>query len=595
MAPMARPLRRRGNPAAPALAAPSVAVPRIVPLTAAPRIDVDAMDEEPRRVDGFIDPFAGHGTSRDPRWYLTYQADLLDERQAVELVRGSWLANRVVSGIVEEAFRPGFCLEVAEHSKLRGPDGELAGEDVTLADEHRSATEAEWRRLGVMAAIQRGLEWERREGGAAIVLGLNDGKTKPDQPAKAKAKLEWLRVVRSRDLTPARYYTDPFAAKFGEVELWQYTPTGRNGSAGSPMLQIHESRVYVFGGRRVTDDVEPGQWPGFGDGVLMLVVAAIRRFAMSLDGMELTARRNGEQWWKVSRLAELLASDGMAEFTGRLQAMERARSQLKLRVVDGEDDFGVTAAPLTGYAEIVDVLKAECAAAAEMPQTVLFGDAPSGLGANGEGPKRDWYDRVAAWTQRHAIPPLRRITEVIMASAGGEPAEWKIEQGQLWEPDAKSESEIDDIEARTDTSLIAAGVIVASEARNRKRWRDRYQLARDIVPPDAADVPSDIRDPGAQIDPAAPGASALAVGEPVQATALNGAQVAALLGIVKSVALGEVPRESGIEAIVVAFPTVTREQATRLVGPEGFRPAAPPPAIGAPVTPPTAKPEEPAP
>ncbi len=51
-------------------------------------------------------------------------------------------------------------------------------------------------------------------------------------------------------------------------------------------------------------------------------------------------------------------------------------------------------------------------------------------------------------------------------------------------------------------------------------------------------------------------------------TALNGAQVTSLVEVVKSVALKQMPRETGIEIIVAAFP-VDRDTANRLMGPTG--------------------------
>lgn len=571
---------------------------------AAPALALEAAhtDEAPRRrTDGFIDPNAGHGTERDPRWWLSYQADLLTEEQGIEMVRGSWLANKVVSGIVEEAFRPGWALEVAERSTLRGTNGELAGEDKIAAEAHQQATLAEWKRLGLLDKLMTALEWERREGGAAIMLGLNDRQTKPDAKARPNAKLEWMRVVRARDLTPARYYTDHSADKYGEVELWNYTPTGRNGATGpSPMLLVHESRLIIFGGRRVSDDVLPGQWPGFGDGELMLVVAAIRRFAMALDGMELTARRNGEPWWQIEGLAELLAADGQKEFNGLLAAMERARSQLKVRVVDGKDKFGITAAPLEGYVGIVAALKDECAAAADTPKSILFGDLPGGIGDGSKGPREDWNAKVEAWATRHVIPRLTRLTELIMLGAGGQPSEWVVKQLPLAQASAAEKAEETDLEAKTDIAMVGAGIITASEVRARKIWRDRYQLEIDADGLEVGDVPDDIRDPGAAAEGDAPapvdGAPGAApAGGPVQAIALNGAQMAGLLGIVRAVTAGEIPREAAIELVLASIPSLPRDQAVRMIGPEGFEAAKPvPPAFGAP-PPDSAKPEEPAP
>jgi len=66
------------------------------------------------------------------------------------------------------------------------------------------------------------------------------------------------------------------------------------------------------------------------------------------------------------------------------------------------------------------------------------------------------------------------------------------------------------------------------------------------------------------------------VAEPARAsdTALNGAQVEALMGIVAQVATGQLPRASGVEIMVAAFP-ISREDAERIMGAvgQGFVPA----------------------
>jgi hypothetical protein len=58
------------------------------------------------------------------------------------------------------------------------------------------------------------------------------------------------------------------------------------------------------------------------------------------------------------------------------------------------------------------------------------------------------------------------------------------------------------------------------------------------------------------------------------ANALNGAQVTAIVDIVKSISVGDLPRESGIQVIISSF-NKTREEAEAIVGEagKGFKPA----------------------
>lgn len=63
--------------------------------------------------------------------------------------------------------------------------------------------------------------------------------------------------------------------------------------------------------------------------------------------------------------------------------------------------------------------------------------------------------------------------------------------------------------------------------------------------------------------------------KPVSETALNGAQVSSLVQIVGEVAAGRIPRGTGVELIIAAFPTMSRDQAERIMGDvgAGFVPA----------------------
>lgn len=53
--------------------------------------------------------------------------------------------------------------------------------------------------------------------------------------------------------------------------------------------------------------------------------------------------------------------------------------------------------------------------------------------------------------------------------------------------------------------------------------------------------------------------------------ALNGAQVASLLDVVKESTSGQIPRETALELIISAFP-ISKEQAERIVPQPEFRP-----------------------
>jgi hypothetical protein len=71
-----------------------------------------------------------------------------------------------------------------------------------------------------------------------------------------------------------------------------------------------------------------------------------------------------------------------------------------------------------------------------------------------------------------------------------------------------------------------------------------------------------------------------AVDQPTDATkvadlAFNGAQTSTMLDVVKSAAKGEIPRESAIAILMLAFPSIDRTEAEQVLGAigKGFTPA----------------------
>jgi phage-related protein (TIGR01555 family) len=571
------------------------ALPSLPPAQPEPRPRADAWRDT--REDGWKDPYTGMGSDdRDPRGASIYTADLVTALQAAEMVRGDGLAGKLVEDIVLEAFRIGFELNIKERDRTRGKNGQASTVDVRPADQLKADVRAMWAPTGLdaLGKLAEATMLERQDGGAAVLLGLNDMRTKPNEPAAANAKLEWLQVIHPSNLHPERYYSDPFQPKQGQVELWRLTPVVRAGAGGmssSAPIVVHESRLIVLRGQRVAgaDAMNTTyEYPEFGDSVLTRAKAAVRRFYAALDSIELTARRNGEPWWKLENLSDLIAKDRGKLFRQRLAAKELARSTLRLHVVDSKDDFGMAAAPLTGLKEVVETFKDELAAVTGMPRQRLFGETPAGIGNTGQGPQQVWLDWVAAWAMAKAVPPLTQITARWLAGQGGEPLEWEIEPRDGWQMSEKEQAEIEKLEADTDAVLVTAAIISPREARRREAIQLRYQLEDDEVD-DTADLvpPDDIRE-GEEAGGAGEGGAPGAGGAELQKTALNGAQVSSLLEVVRAVAAGEIPREAGIEIVVGAFPeSYDRAGAERLMGPKDFEPTKPdppplPPGMGPP-------------
>jgi SPP1 family phage portal protein len=84
------------------------------------------------------------------------------------------------------------------------------------------------------------------------------------------------------------------------------------------------------------------------------------------------------------------------------------------------------------------------------------------------------------------------------------------------------------------------------------------------------------QDLDAPIDQIGPDGSPMPAGDNVQAQALNGAQVASLVTVAQAVADNQLPLATAVEIVLVAMPTLTREDALRMLQPaDAFTPEKP--------------------
>ncbi len=109
--------------------------------------------------------------------------------------------------------------------------------------------------------------------------------------------------------------------------------------------------------------------------------------------------------------------------------------------------------------------------------------------------------------------------------------------------------------------MTNAGITLNDEATERKLREIGNLPTEDVHAEPEPETAGEEPKPGVEAFPAGVGR-----GEAIEAReALNGAQVTALIGVLQAVAEGRLPRDSGIEIIVTAFP-VAKEKAERLMG-----------------------------
>jgi hypothetical protein len=506
--------------------------------------------------DAWENTLTGLGTTWDKLTAGRYQVDVpLDEWTLEALYDGNDLAARIVDAVVDDALRQGFELNIEPDE-----DDARTGEDTTR-DAQRMASD-------VLAAVEdlEGLErlseawtWARRDGGAAIYVVVDDGGRSLEEPLGLEAvrRVQALTVLERRDLVIVSTYSDPAHPRFGRPEFFSVAHTGGAAVDGVTRLvepRIHESRLILFEGVK-TSPRKRQLNAGWALSVLQRPHDVIRNFETGWGSVAHVLQDAAQGVFRMQGLHGMVLADQEDAVTKRLQLVDRQRSVMRPLAIDKEDEFLRHAPPLSGYPEVLEKLMLRLAAAARMPVSVLMGQAPAGLNATGESDRLLWAQTVEA-EQRHMLRPrVRRLLEVLMASAEGPtrgqvPERWSVSFPPLVHMTAEQKAGIRKTVAETDAIYIRDGVVLPEEVAI-SRWRggewspemaistvDREELLeedrrRRMGAPDELDEDPG-SEPGDEVD------AAEAPAEPEE-TPLAGGQIQQALDILDRVRAGDLP------------------------------------------------------
>ena len=548
------------------------------------------------RTDGWKNVLTGIGTARDKRRGVDFCADICTNQEAKELWRGDDMAARIINTIPNEAMRPGFRVKMPKKSQGEAID--------SLLEE-----------LGTSGAFIQAKSFARAYGGGAIFPVINDGAGDLRTPLNEDriSTIDHLKVYEPRELWPTEYYTDPLDAKYGKPSIYRLVPITSNVLASSFNFEIHESRLIIFHGIRVSREQPAGANTGWDDSVLSRCKGVLADYSMTWSAAAALVNDFAQAVLQLEGLGDLVARDGGKQLQDRLEVLDIVRSVTRMMVIDKNDAYERKTTPIGGLPEMLDRWSTRLAAAADMPVTLLMGQSPAGMNATGASDIRFFYDRVAV-AQNEMQPLLERLVYLVLRSNDGptkgkEPAVWSVEFNALWEPSEKEAAEARLIQAQVDQLYLQNQVLTPDVVLEHRFGGDVYsydtrvdveelkrqaQAENDALAAGAAadlrttggGVPGGIVTPGssAPVAGGAPGAmpttgGAAPAGADIQSTVLNGAQVSSLVSIVSSAAAGEISRDSAAHIIMVAY-QLPLDRAMSLLGPEGFEPASKAPAPG---------------
>lgn len=297
-------------------------------------------------------------------------------------------------------------------------------------------------KLDAMGAINEALRYRGAYGGGAILIGANDHATDMRAPLDLTRvrSLDYLTVLESRELLPLYYYNDPFSGdgSFGRPAIYQIVPFAPgapiNPNVPPRITQIHESRLIIFDGPRVSRRQLWGAQPGWGDSIYTRVGRALKSFASSIQNIDVLLADFAQAIYKIKGLAAALTQNPNA-LTDAMMAVELCRSICRAVIIDEGEEFKRESTSLAGYADMVDRLGLNVSAASGIPYTRLFGTSAKGLNATGEGDDRAYFGTVSRVQTHQVAPAYLRLVEVELAARGESPdITHSVAFKPLWQP-----------------------------------------------------------------------------------------------------------------------------------------------------------------
>jgi uncharacterized protein len=547
------------------------------------------------REDGWVNAVVGFGGAKDKTTATTWDAcySRLTETQLAGMYATEDLSAKIVNLYPRQALREGW--------KLTGFKPELADEVSDFLEEYAPETQT-----------LHGLVWGRLFGGAATWFG-NDAD--PATPFKMGDKVDFLRTIDRRFLYPVQ---DPGTLDALGLPTFYQVRT----ASGKVIGTVHASRLVVYPGE-MTDDLTRQTLGHWDLSVLQRPYNALRSDGTVWKAAEYLMTEASMGVLKIKGLVGLVAAGQKALLSARLAILNMGRSFAKSMTLDKDtEEYSRETIAFAGIPELTDRALKRVASAAEIPVSVLIGEAPAGLNATGDNDLRWFLMQVQAYRMHVVQKRALRIIRAILSQPGSPVREAAPKVGimwpELWTPSASEMADIFLKYSQGDVNYATAQIALPEEIALSRfgatgwsgvttivRPLREEALAGAVLPseqsPDGAvgsdptqnapgnagaagtnprgvpgPAPKDGESPKAGAVATAPGATA-----DIQKEALNGAQVSGLVEIVKSVALGDLPVEAGIEIISLAY-QVTPEDARKIMAGAGtsFNVKKPEPAPG---------------
>lgn len=547
------------------------------------------------RMDGYASNSTGLGGVQDKGQSIFHRKGAPISRALAESL---WADDGIGAAIIEEilndAFSPGW--EITLPATEDGPQAQR--DAAAQAAEINAKLDAWHDRTRFLTELRRHKGQTRAYGGSILRLGVDDG-GEATEPLGDIRSFDWVQTFDRYDATgsgapivdpssvhfafPAHYMIGTIMAGqteqvqtarglgFTESAIQERTTLSPTARSASRSQIVHADRVwrsdgpYLSNRTRIEND-------GWGNSAFQRVVSSVMGWGSTHQNIRHHVQDFVQIVYGIKGLQQLMLANNEESIRKRFALMDRIRSSVNAVIHDADGEtVSKTSSSVAGLPDLVDRIMLDVSAASRIPITRLFGTSPGGFGT-GESEGLNWRQQVESYRDMDLRSALRYIYGLLFQTPEFSmvPDNWGIKFGPIDSPTALQQAEERKLIAETDQIHIVTGVLDAQSEVKPSRFGGAEYSSETTV---SLDGPTEETTPGVDAEAAQLNAETdaelVAQGvdpnaEKIQDTALNGAQVTALLELVRSVGAGEVPAASAIQIALVAYPTVSIDEAKRM-------------------------------
>lgn len=386
------------------------------------------------RSDSWSNFITGMGTAlRDPKVHTFFRRKLFNEQSLREAYREG-LAQKIVNIPARDMTRKGIVVEGDKEQLVR-----------SYMEEH-----------GFLNARLNATRWSRLLGGSAILLDIGDGTNQLWRPVR-EGRIAYVRPAAVYDRYSISWGRQDLDA-YGEPEVYSITRF----SGGS--FRVHRSRLLVYTGMPLPPR---DRWEnsGWGQSVIESVYEKLASLGSGLNAVDDVLLNFIQEVFGIKGMMELVQDDeGLKALRSRAQIMALTRSTLNATYIDTDGEtYTKHASSVSGMDKLIEKQQQMVAAAADIPETKLYGRSPSGQNATGESDLENYYEAIAGMQAEQLQPNDEKLVRLITLAQDAEVPkrmkDWRIVYPPLREQSEKEIAEIRLKESQRVKTLVDAGVL----------------------------------------------------------------------------------------------------------------------------------------